>query len=260
MEYKGKTALITGASSGIGLDYAREFARRGANLVLVARRVDLLDAAAAQLVKGHGVGVTTIALDLSVPAAAQKLVDELKSQSIHPDFVVNNAGFGTSGRAKNEDRGRVAQEIQLNVGTLVDLTLAYLPQLLERNFGAIINIASTAAFQPVPGMAVYAATKAFVLSFTSAIWGETNHTNVRVLTVCPGATSTEFFDVAGAKPSGALAPVSQVIDATFKALDARKSVPAVVAGGRNRTMAAISQRMPAKTVIKVAAGMFLPKE
>ena len=260
MHYKGKTALITGASSGIGLAYAKEFARRGANLVLVARRVELLDKAAAELVKAHGVGVTTIALDLSVPAAAQKLIDELKSQKIGPDFVINNAGFGTSGRAKNEDRRRVSQEIQLNVGTLVDLTLAYLPELLTKDHGAIVNIASTAAYQPVPGMAVYAATKAFVLSFTSAVWGETNHTNVRILAVSPGATETEFFDVAGAKPSGALAPVSQVIDATFKALDAKKSVPSVVAGGRNRAMAGVSKRLPAQTVIKVAAGMFLPKE
>ncbi|MFM5905306.1 MAG: SDR family NAD(P)-dependent oxidoreductase, partial [Micrococcales bacterium] len=113
MEYSGKTALITGASSGIGLDYAKEFARRGSDLVLVARRVDLLDKAAAELTQTYKIKATTIALDLSVPGAADKLIDELRSKQIHPDFVVNNAGFGTSGRAKNEDRGRVAQEVQL---------------------------------------------------------------------------------------------------------------------------------------------------
>lgn len=260
MDYSGKTALITGASSGIGLEYAREFAKRGTNLVLVARRVDLLDKAAAELKQTYKVSVTNIAMDLSVPGAAEKLIDELKAKKIDPEFIVNNAGFGTSGRAKGEDRGKVQQEIQLNVGTLVDLTLAYLPELLAKNEGAIVNIASTAAFQPVPGMAVYAATKAFVLSFTSAVWGETKHTKVRVLAVCPGGTATEFFDVAGAKPMGGLAPVSQVMNATFKALDARKSVPAVVAGGRNSAMAAISKRLPAKTVIGAAASMFMPKE
>jgi short-subunit dehydrogenase len=129
--------------------------------------------------------------------------------------------------------------------------------MIAAKAGAIVNIASTAAYQPVPGMAVYAATKAFVLSFTSAVWGETKDTGVRVLAVSPGATATEFFNVAGATPSGALAPISDVIKTTFDALDAKKSVPSVIVGGRNSFMATVSKMLPAKLVIGVAASMFL---
>lgn len=256
MEYQGKTALITGASSGIGLEYAREFARRGSNLILVARREEALKQLAAEL-KSTGVKVEYFALDLSKLDSGEKLLKLLTAAKLSPDFVVNNAGFGTNARVENEDRARIQQEVVLNIATLVDLSAALLPAMLKRNFGAIVNIASTAAYQPVPGMAVYAATKAFVLSFTSALWGEVQGTKVRVLTVSPGATATEFFDVAGAKPFGNLAPVKSVIDETFKALDARKSKPAVVVGGQNRMMAGASKFLPKTAVIKVAASMFL---
>ena len=257
MEYKGKTAVVTGASSGIGVEYARELARRGANLVLVARRKDALDELGAELSKAHGVKVKTIALDLSSAISGSKLMAELKKLKVETDILINNAGVGTSGRFALEDRDKVKDEITLNVLTLVDITQAVLPGMLKRDSGAIVNIASTAAFQPVPGMAVYAATKAFVLSFTSAVWGETKDTGVRVLAVCPGATATEFFNVAGANPSSALAPASSVITATFKELDSVNSKPAVVVGGRNSMMAKVSKLMPSKVVIGVAAGMFL---
>jgi hypothetical protein len=257
MKYEGKTAVVTGASSGLGVEYARELAKRGANLVLVARGKDALDALASELTKSHGVVVNTIGLDLSSATSGTKLMSELKKLKVEADILINNAGFGTTGRFAKEDRGQVKDEITLNVLTLVDLTQAVLPGMLKRDSGAIVNIASTASYQPVPGMAVYAATKAFVLSFTSAVWGETKNTGVRVLAVSPGATATNFFNVAGATPSGALAPVSDVIDATFKALDAAKSSPSVIVGGRNTVMATLSKFMPAKLVIGVAAGMFL---
>jgi short-subunit dehydrogenase len=259
MEYKDKIALVTGASSGLGLEYATELAKRGANLILVARRKDALDALAANLASNTGAKVTTIALDLSTPSSAKKLMAELKKLKIEPQILINNAGFGTSGRFAKENAERVQEEIQLNVGTLVDLTHAVLPAMIEANFGAIVNIASTAAYQPVPGMAVYAATKAFVLSFTSAVWGETKNTGVRVLAVSPGATATNFFNVAGASPSRGLAPISDVIEATFKALDSAKSGPSVIVGGRNALMANLSKLMPKKIVIGVAASLFLDK-
>jgi short-subunit dehydrogenase len=259
MEYKDKIALVTGASSGLGLEYATELAKRGANLILVARRKDALDALAANLASNTGAKVTTITLDLSTPSSAKKLMAELKKLKIEPQILINNAGFGTSGRFAKENAERVQEEIQLNVGTLVDLTHAVLPAMIEANFGAIVNIASTAAYQPVPGMAVYAATKAFVLSFTSAVWGETKNTGVRVLAVSPGATATNFFNVAGASPSGGLAPISDVIEATFKALDSAKSGPSVIVGGRNAFMATLSRFLPKKLVIGVAASMFLDK-
>jgi short-subunit dehydrogenase len=257
MEYKNKTAVVTGASSGLGVDYAKELAARGCNLVLVARRKEALDVLAKQIIKAHGVKVQTIGLDLSTPTSAKKLMAELKKLKLEPQILINNAGFGTSGRFTKDNADKVQDEIQLNVGTLVELTHAALPAMIAAKSGAIVNIASTAAYQPVPGMAVYAATKAFVLSFTSAVWGETKDTGVRVLAVSPGATATSFFDVAGAKPSTALAPISDVINATFKALDAAKSSPSVIVGGRNRILATASKIMPSKLVIGVAAGMFL---
>jgi short-subunit dehydrogenase len=156
-----------------------------------------------------------------------------------------------------EDRAKIQQELLLNVVTLVDLTAAVLPEMLERDFGAIVNIGSTASFQPVPGMAVYAATKAFVRSFTSALWGEVKGTNVRVLTVNPGATATEFFNVAKAKPAGRLAPVSEVVEATFKALDSENSSPSIIVGRQNALMAHMTGLVPTKTVVNIAAKLFL---
>ena len=259
MEYTGKTAVITGASSGIGLAYAEEFARRGTNLVLVARRLPLLKELAAKIATYSSVKVDLIEMDLATLDAGKKLERALEAKKVEVDFLINNAGFGTSGRLVNESRDEVQREVVLNVATLVDLTTAYLPKMMKRDFGAIINIASTASFQPVPGMAVYAATKAFVRSFTSAVWGELGASKVRVFSVSPGATQTEFFDVAGTKPAGNFAPVSNVVKTTFKALDSRKSAPAVIDGGMNRLMAHVSARLPQRTVIKVAASMFLSK-
>lgn len=258
MKYKGKTALITGASSGIGFEYAKELAARGCNLILVARREERLLGLAKEIAAKYSVSVDTVALDLSTADAGEKLLKKLGT--VQPDILINNAGFGTSGLVAKENRDRVREEITLNVTTLVDLSTALLPSMLAKNSGAIVNIASTAAFQPVPGMAVYAATKAFVLSFTSALWGEVVGTGVRVLAVCPGATATEFFDVAGAKPFGNLAPVSAVIRDTFKQLDKKSSGPAVVVGGMNSFMAKASSLLPRAAVTKAAGSMFLPKK
>lgn len=260
MIYQGKTALITGASSGIGLAYAEEFAKRGANLILVARREDLLKELAAKITKANNVDIEIIAMDLATEDAGQKLFDKVAKKKLTVDFLINNAGFGTQSRIENENREVVQKQITLNVLTLVDLTLAFIKPMLERNSGAIINIASTASYQPVPGMAVYAATKAFVRSFTTAIWGEVHKTNVRILTVSPGATQTAFFDVAGSKAATPMAPVSDVMNTTFKALDSKKSKPQVIDGGSNRLLASVSSVLPDALVARVAAGMFLPKK
>jgi short-subunit dehydrogenase len=259
MDYKGKTALITGASSGIGLQYAEEFARRGSNVILVARREQELTKLASQIKKDFGVEAHVIALDLATLDAGNNLLAALAKGKHDVDILVNNAGFGTGGRLEKEDRDRIQKEIILNVATLTDLTAAILPSLLKNNSGAIVNIASTASYQAVPGMAVYAATKAYVRSFTEAVWGEVEDTKVKVLTVSPGPTATEFFDVAGSKPAGALAATADVISATFKALDSKKTGPTIVIGSKNSLMAAVSQRLPAKMVIRVAAKMFLPR-
>jgi short-subunit dehydrogenase len=257
MDFKGKTAVITGASSGIGLAYAFEFAKRGSNLVLVARSKDALEKLAADIKKQHGVDVQVIPQDLATVTAGDELFTKLTKLGVSTDILVNNAGFGTNNRVAKEDRIKIRQEILLNVVTLVDLTVAVLPDLLKKKAGAIINIGSTASFQPVPGMAVYAATKAFVRSFTEALWGEVQGTGVKVLTVNPGATATEFFNVAEANPAGKLAPVSEVVDATFKALDSKKTKPSIVVGGQNALMAGLTRFIPNKIVIRVAAKLFL---
>jgi short-subunit dehydrogenase len=257
MDFKGKTAVVTGASSGIGLGYAHELAARGANLVLVARNQKQLERIAADIKAVNDVRIDVIALDLSKPTSGQELLDNLKKLKLSTDVLINNAGFGTNQRVAKEDRAKIQQEIMLNVVTLVDLTAAVLPEMLTKDFGVIVNIGSTASFQPVPGLAVYAATKAFVRSFTEALWGEVQGTNVRVLAVNPGATSTEFFKVAGANPAGKLAPVSDVVDATFKALDSVNSSPSIIVGAQNKIMTQMTRFAPTKAVIKIAGKLFL---
>ncbi len=257
MNLKGKTAVITGASSGIGLGYSHALAARGANLVLVARNKSQLETIAADIKADHAVNIDVVVLDLSKVTSGQELLDALKKFKLSADVLINNAGFGTNNRVAKEDRTKIQQEILLNVVTLVDLTTAVLPEMLAKDFGVIVNIGSTASFQPVPGMAVYAATKAFVRSFTSALWGEVKGTNVRVLTVNPGATETEFFKIAEAKPAGKLAPVSDVVEATFKALDSKNSSPSIVVGGQNALMAHFTRLVPVKAVINIAGKLFL---
>ena len=260
LDFSGKNALITGASSGIGVDIAKGFARRGANLILVARRTDKLEAVAREIEAATGVSVTTITQDLSAPGATAALEIKLAKAGTQIDVLVNNAGFGTNERLVNENRARVSEEIHLNIGALVDLTAAYLPGMIERDFGAIVNIGSTASFQPVPGMAVYSSTKAFVRNFTASVWGEVKSKNVRVLVVNPGATQSEFFEVADAKPFGTLMPSQAVTDTMFKALDARNSRPSVVVGGLNSVTSRLSAMMGTKAVTKIASKLYLKAE
>ena len=251
------TALITGASSGIGKELAIALAARGHELILVARRKERLTALAKDLMASHKANVSVYAMDLSKPGSAADLEMKIRADGHSVDILVNNAGFGTNARLIDENRALVADEIQLNVGTLVDLTIAFLPDMVTRKSGAVVNIASTASYQPVPGMAVYAATKAFVRSFTEAVWGEVPE-GVKVFAVSPGATATEFFDVAGATPSSALASVSEVVNVILAGLDSVKPAPSVIVGARNRVLARISRIVPLTASIKVAGSMFLP--
>ena len=192
------TALVTGASSGIGEQFALQLGRRGHNLVLTARSEDRLRALAKQLHSDRpGIAVEAITADLAVPGSAAALIAELAARGIDIDVLINNAGFGSHNPVAEEDPDNLAREIQLNCSSLVDLTARLLPAMLKRDRGGVLNVASTAAFQPLAGMAVYGATKAFVLSFTEALWAETRTTGVRVMALCPGATETGFFDAAG---------------------------------------------------------------
>jgi uncharacterized protein len=259
MEYKGQRALVTGASAGIGAVFARELARRGADLVLVARSQGKLAALAEELSDSYGLAVDVVAADLAKPSAATELAESLRARDLQIDILVNNAGFGLFAPLDEADPAVLADMVQLNVGTLVDLTRLYLPGMLERDRGAIINVGSTAGFQPVPYMAVYGATKAFVLSFTEALWAETRGSGVRVTALCPGSTDTGFFDVAGddAQVGHRIAP-ERVVHAAFRALDRRSS--SVVTGGLESWMLTNSSRLaPRQLVARMAERTMRPK-
>ena len=194
------TTLVTGASSGIGEQFALKLGRRGHNLVLTARSENRLHDLAARLrAENPGIGVEVIPADLAQPGSAAALTAELAARDVEVGVLINNAGFGSHNPVAEEDPDNVVREIQLNCSSLVELTVRLLPAMLQRDRGGVLNVASTAAFQPLASMAVYGATKAFVLSFTEALWAETRTTGVRVMALCPGATETEFFQTPGNK-------------------------------------------------------------
>jgi short-subunit dehydrogenase len=252
--------LITGASTGIGAEFARQFAARGHDLVVVARSADRLEELAAQLREAHGVDVTVIAMDLSLPIAAAELWQRTNDLGLEVDVLVNNAGFGTHCDVADADPQRLEDAVELNCRTLVGTTARYLPPMRARGRGTIINIASTAAFQPLPQMAVYGASKAFVLSFTEALWAEEREHGIRVLAVCPGLTDTPFFELAGeaaasaASGSAALAftrSPQQVVDHTMRALPGRK--PSFVDGIANAFVSRVLTRvLPKRLVIAIS--------
>ena len=240
--------LITGASSGIGEEFARRYAAQKQDLVLVARSQDKLNKLAEEFKSQHGIRVTVFALDLSEPDAAERLWEETNRAGLEIDVLVNNAGFGTSGDVADESPERLEQEVRLNCLTLTGLTARYLPAMRERKNGTIINIASTAAFQPLPHMAVYGATKAFVLSFTEALWSETQKDGIRVLAVCPGPTDTSFFEIAGESAAvGKMRSVHQLLDNTLRILKTPK--PSFVDGVGNAIVARFVTRVVPKRFV-----------
>ncbi len=192
-----KTVLVTGASSGIGKALAQEFASHGRDLVLVARREDRLNEVAGKLEAKHGIRVHTFAADLLEAGAPQGILDFLDGEGISVDILVNNAGMGDAGSFADMEWGRVRSILNLNIGATTQMTYLFLRRMRESDHGTIANIASTLAFAPTAGQNVYAASKAYVLAFTQALYEETKHTGVRVLTICPGVTKTEFFENAG---------------------------------------------------------------
>ena len=243
--------LITGASSGIGEEFAHRYAAQKHDLVLVARTESKLQALAEKLRAEHGITVTVIPCDLTAPDAAERLWEETNRAELEIDVLVNNAGFGTSGDVADESPKRLEQEVRLNCLTLTGLTARYLPAMRERKNGTIINIASTAAFQPLPHMAVYGATKAFVLSFTEALWSETRKDGIRVLAVCPGSTDTPFFEHSGeGVVVGKLRSTRQLLDNTMRALKTNK--PSFVDGLGNAIVARFAVRVMPKRIILAA--------
>ncbi|MHB1172250.1 MAG: SDR family NAD(P)-dependent oxidoreductase [Lacisediminihabitans sp.] len=263
----GTTALITGASSGLGVEFAHRLAERGADLVLVARRKDRLEALAAELTSRFGTVCTVIALDLTRPGAVATLVSTLTAENISLSTLVNNAGFGNHGFFVGLDPAAIDREVRLNVSALVALSRAFLPELLSaaktgNSRTALINVASTAAFQPIPRMAIYAATKAFVLSFTEALSYETRSSGLKVLALCPGPTSTEFFEVnrTDDAASGKFQTAEEVIATALGALDRKRTPASVISGRMNAAQAAAERFAPRSLVLNLVGRMGAPKQ
>ena len=250
-------ALITGASSGIGEAFARMLAARGDGLVLVARSTGKLEALAAELTARHNVRVDVVPADLSRPDAVDGIVAELAARGIAIGTLVNNAGFGTYGEFATLDAARERDEIFVNVLAPVVLTRALLPAMLERGRGAIVNVASTAAFQPVPYMAVYGATKAFVLSFSEALAEEVRAHGVRVVALCPGQTATAFFNgMDEARTPGRSRTSEQVVATALRAL--KRGQVVALDGFANYLLANANRFSPRWVVARIAARMFRP--
>jgi hypothetical protein len=245
-----KVALITGASAGLGVEFAKALAERGHRLVLVARRKERLEELAKELGKARAV-----ALDLSKAGAAAKLMADIEKNGETVDMLINNAGFGLIGKFAELDAQRERQMIDLNVATLTDLCRAVAPQMIKRRSGAILNVASTAAFQPGPKMAVYFATKAFVLSLSEALHEELKPHGIKVSCLCPGPTRTEFGDVAGFGGNGLFDRVAMESPAVVKAgLDGLDRNKAVIVPGWMNKLTANSGRFAPRSVVRKIAG------
>lgn len=256
-----KTALITGASSGIGETFAQELAARNTNLVLVARSEDKLHKLANQLQNQYKIQTDVIVQDLTAPAAAKTLFETVTQKQLIIDLLVNNAGFGDYGAFAQRPLEKQVNMIQLNITALVELTHLFLPGMQQRQSGAIINVSSIGGFQPIPYLSVYAATKAFVLSFSEALWAENRDFGVKILALCPGPTESDFFQKAEFPNSGKtvshqqFTPAEEVVKDALKALEKNQSN--VVTGGlMNQVIVNISRFLPRDTLVSAVAKQF----
>src|SRR6266540_3042502 len=248
-------ALITGASSGIGLELARVFARNQFDLLLVARRRDTLEGVAGKLEGRFGISANVYAADLSISEAPQQIFDFTQNEGIAVEVLVNNAGFGVGGAFSETDLNRELDEIQVNITALTHLTKLFLPQMIKRRSGRILQVASTAGFQPGPLMSVYYATKAYVVSFSQALSEELRHSGVSVTALCPGSTHSEFAKAAGLTQirlfqMGGIAKASDVAEYGYDALMKRKRL--AIPGLKNKFTTQVNRIMPRIVITKAA--------
>lgn len=252
------TAVVTGASSGIGEEIARELAARGLGVTLVARRADRLDQLAKELIS-KAVRVEVLPADLSDRAARAALPAQLAERGLTADILVNNAGFSTLGPVHRADPDAELGLIEVDVAAVVDLCTRFLPGMVERNRGAVINIASTAAFQPLPGQAAYGAAKAFVLSYTRALTGELRGTGVTATAVCPGPVDTGFGEAAGFGEGDAESALPSFMWETAAAVaraaihGAARGTPVVIPGPANRMGAMFAHLAPKRLLVPLLA-------
>jgi len=258
MKTQNKTALVTGASSGIGAQFAKQLAARGVNLVITARRKELLDDLAADLSERHGVQVTCLPMDLSEPGSAKKLFDQTEGAGKPIDILINNAGFASFGSFANMPWETVDNLINVDIRVLTELTHRFVRTMHARNRGHILNVASAASYVPVPFYAVYAAAKTYVRNFTEALAHELRKTKVRVCCLCPGAVKTEFWDVAGQKE------ISSLLRATMTTPDkvARVGLRAlfgwrrnVITGFVNKLVFWFTRLSPRRFIVRIAGAL-----
>jgi len=257
-DWRGKWALVTGASAGIGRELARQLAAAGANLVLTARRAERLDELAAELGGRHGVKVEVFVADLGQPSAPELIFAFTEGKGIAVEVLVNNAGFGAYGEFPSISLARQLEMVQVNISAVVHLTHLYLPQMVARRRGDILIVASTAAFQGVPYIATYAATKAFDLLFAEALAEEVGRYGVRVCALCPGGTHTEFQQVAK-QPDRIFRfaeSAEKVARVGLRALSSGRSY--VISGWMNYLSAHGERLAPRRLVTRIAARMFRP--
>ncbi|MCG5060935.1 MAG: SDR family oxidoreductase [Limnoraphis sp. WC205] len=259
-----KTALITGASFGIGESFARELASRQTNLVLVARSKEKLDQLAQQLQEKHQIKAEVIVKDLTEPGSTQAVFDEVTQKGITIDLLVNNAGLGDYGLFVERDLQKQVKIIQLNVIALVEMSHLFLKAMKQRGSGSIINVASIAGYQPIPYMSIYSSTKAFVLHFSEALWAENQDAGIHILALCPGPTESNFFEAAEFPSSlgggGKLVTAKEVVVEALKALEKNQST--LVTGGLgNHIIANISRFVPRDLVVSMVEKQFkTPKQ
>ncbi|GIJ43594.1 short-chain dehydrogenase [Virgisporangium aliadipatigenens] len=252
MRYEGTTALVTGASSGIGAEFARRLARRGADVVLVARRADACESLAAEIKRETGRAAHVLPFDLTTPRGGYLLADAAAARGIGVDTVVNCAGAGLTRPFMDSTERQISDQLRLDIDATVDVSHAFLPQLIRSGRGALINFGSFTGYLPVPNMAVYAASKAFVIRFTEALAYELRDSRLTVLAVSPGPTRTEFFTSSGTSTDGLrLQTPDQVCTTAFRALDRRRPPVSVISGAANRSNRRLADLLPRRTVMRL---------
>jgi uncharacterized protein len=258
-QYADRWALITGASSGIGAEFARRLAALGMHLVLVARRVERLNELAAELYARHHTRCEIVVSDLSDAREAEHVAEHVAQRGITVELLVNNAGFAVVAEIEKVDVDRVLQMLRLNVMTVVDLTYRFLPGMLARSHGGIINVSSVAGFQPVAYMAAYAASKGFILQFTEALWAEVHDRGVTPMALCPGTTRTELFEIAGVPgwlKKRRLHSPEKVVRGALRALEKGKQY--YIPGWRNYLVTMLVRIGSRQRVVKESMKYFRP--
>jgi uncharacterized protein len=251
--YRGSTALVTGASKGLGAEFAEALAERGMTLVLVARSTDELNALSTRLYAKYKVQRTILSIDLADPSSPQRIAEEIERRGIQVDLLVNNAGFGLSGEFLSHDPDQEKAEIEVNVQALVALTHHFGAAMAARGKGGIINVASNASFQPLPYMATYAATKAFVLHFSEAVHHELTGSGVHVMATCPGPTATSFFEGTSTNMAPKNMDSSEsVVKGTLVAFEQKRAV--AYPGRKSVRLASwLPRLLPRSLVVRIAA-------